>query len=1063
MIALKLKHVDLFQPTLGGFNDVPVLPHECRRGGKTYGSSAVALIEIFIDNNLAGRSETPLGVLPMMVLSNFCNLSKIKRENFPKHKEEPGELGGYFIMNGHERLLRLTLMPRRNYPVAVIRPSFKRRGPSYTEYAVALRSVREDEYISTIILHWLNSGEPMLAITIVRQQFFIPFSIIIRAFSNKTELEIFDDIRRGSGESLSLEDYMFRKLHAVVCGKCCPESNDNIAFQEIMLPSTMYINVLRDSIMKMFFASAETVKAIARKKNTAITMNMLNETLNRRGTDVSAAMQNFLATGSLPKTTYYSITSMFSGQAAGLSVVADNINFLRLAAQFRSIHRGATFNDTRTTGVRKLLPEAYGFVCPVHTPDGAPCGLLNHLAEPVSAVCDVRKHKQVEALAVWLVEKHIRPVELSRQLEGPSERHSVLPVLLDGCLVGWCPDSIQARILEDKLRTMKLSEHPLLPYHAEICFVPPTEVASQYPGLFIFTGSARLIRPVYNLVKTHGEVSRDSEIEWIGTFEQPYLDIPVTEEELQDRPKDARCHREISPEMLFSVVASLTPYPDFNQSPRNMYQCQMVKQSMGHGSYSWRYRSDSKMYRLIAAQSPLVRTKTYVKYEIDQYPVGFNAVVAVMSYTGYDMEDAMVINKGSYERGFADACIYKSELVDLSLLKGIGSIRPNKNATSADYFFGFPEDYPPPEGLDQDGLPLIGTILKPFTHAPLYAYTHVETNKVFVAKYEGLELAHVEAVSLTGTLFKATITLRVERRPDIGDKYSSRHGQKGVNSLLVPTADMPWSIHSGITPDIIFNPHGFPTRMTMGMMVEFLAGKSAATYGKRIDATPFQWSENEPPYLEYASDLQKAGFNYSGTEMLMCGSTGKQIEAHIFMGVVYYQRLRHMVADKFQVRSMGRFDPILRQPIKGRKNQGGMRLGEMERDCLLSHGCVLTLHDRFLESNCDRVKVVVCLKCNSILHGETLKKDQTAAMQAMLRGGAFDLSLYRCLYCKTDPIMNTESEVKLSDAVSEGLPTASFQAQSNLRVIEVTAAFRYLAYELGLMNIRTVVDFTSFP
>ncbi|VDN36955.1 unnamed protein product, partial [Dibothriocephalus latus] len=206
-----------------------------------------------------------------------------------------------------------------------------------------------------------------------------------------------------------------------------------------------------------------------------------------------------------------------------------------------------------------------------------------------------------------------------------------------------------------------------------------------------------------------------------------------------------------------------------------------------------------------------------------------------------------------------------------------------------------------PPGIDIDGFPPIGTRLIP-GKSVLYVYTHAETLEVSTVRYkDGEQIAYVEAVSLNGSWSRATITLRLPRKPDIGDKYSSRHGQKGINSLLVPAEDMPWTVDSGIVPDLIFNPHGFPTRMTMGMMIEFLAGKSAALTGNRVDATPFQWSEENPPFNEYAEQLTNSGFNYWGTEMMMSGLTGKKLEAHIFIGVVYYQRLRHMVADKYQV------------------------------------------------------------------------------------------------------------------------------------------------------------------
>ncbi|KAG5450899.1 DNA-directed RNA polymerase I subunit RPA2 [Clonorchis sinensis] len=1097
----------------------PVYPHECRRQGTTYGATLRLNVRLSINGTAASVLEIPCGEVPIMVLSRACNLSKLNRAEFPKHLEEEREIGGYFIVNGKERVLRLLIMTRRNFPLAISRPSFKRRGTGYSEFAIIMRCVREDEAVSTMMLHWLMNGEPVLAFIVEREQFFVPISILLRAMVNKTEFEMFDDIRRGSGESLSLEEtamrilvrlkdedyssqtralsymgrlfrgrmrlptsatdedagiflirryigihldsfvdkyhllcFMIRKLHAFVSGQCCEETNDNLMFQEVLLPSTLYLQVLREKIRQLLDNTKDHILARSRKNKVKINSTLLQQSLLSRAPEIGSAMTYLLSTGNLPPTLRSDLAAQFGGQASGLSVPADNVNFLRLAAQFRAVHRGAMFTDIRTTSVRRLLPEAWGFICPVHTPDGAPCGLLNHLAEPVEAVCETPKHSTNDALAAWLTSNKLRSVELSRQLSGVTEAQNALPVLLDGRLVGWLSSLIEAEQLADELRDLKLdtqSKH--VPYSLEIALVPPTDVGSQYPGLFLFTGGSRLLRPVKN-VRHGNQPEAGGLVEWIGTFEQPYLDIAVTQEELQERPEGAQSHMELTPEGIFSFVAGLTPYQDFNQSPRNMYQCQMAKQTMGHSCYTWRHRSDVKAYRLLTPQSPLVRTKTYVKYDIDHYPLGFNAIVAVMSYTGYDMEDAMVINKGSYERGLAGACIYKSEVLDLSVLnkqaisKSQGFAR--RKTVAAEHYFGTPNQ--PPPGLDLDGFPPVGTRLEPGVSA-LYCYTHVETQHTTIVKYEGGEqIAYVDAISLNGSWSHATITLRLPRPPDIGDKYSSRHGQKGINSLLVPSDEMPWSVTSGVVPDLIFNPHGFPTRMTMGMMVEFLAGKSAALTGKRVDATPFQWTEDNPPFTDYCRQLADCGFNYWGTEMMMSGCNGRQLEAHIYIGVVYYQRLRHMVADKYQVRSQGRFDPILRQPIKGRKVGGGIRLGEMERDCLLSQGLSFTLQDRMVDSNCDTVTMLACKKCGSLVHTDLARNVSSneelstgllgvSAMGNAESSGPFNRHLWSCRLCD-------RSEVD---------PSFIGNTKAHLKRVRVSAAFRYLVYELSCMNIQT--------
>ncbi len=235
---------------------------------------------------------------------------------------------------------------------------------------------------------------------------------------------------------------------------------------------------------------------------------------------------------------------------------------------------------------------------------------------------------------MWLLEHNLRPVELTRQLTGAAEHRGVFPVLLDGRLVGWSPSVQAAEQLARELRIAKIDPSCAeVPSTMEICFVAPTDTGSQFPGLYLFAGGSRLLRPVKSLIRVGPDDLDKAEIEMIGTFEQPYMDIAVTREELMERPPAERRHFEISPEAIFSFTASLTPYPDFNQSPRNMYQCQMAKQTMGHSTYTWKYRADPKAYRLLTPQSPLVRTKAYTKYDVDHYPLGFNAVVAVMSYT----------------------------------------------------------------------------------------------------------------------------------------------------------------------------------------------------------------------------------------------------------------------------------------------------------------------------------------------------------------------------------------------------------------------------------------------
>ena len=485
-----------------------------------------------------------------------------------------------------------------------------------------------------------------------------------------------------------------------------------------------------------------------------------------------------------------------------------------------------------------------------------------------------------------------------------------------------------------------------------------------------------MMRPVWQIDR--------QQTEWIGSMEQMFMEIAVY-------PKEASpgctTHVELAPTSIMSVLANLTPFSDFNQSPRNMYQCQMAKQTMGTPSHTIPYRVDNKLYRLTYGQNPVVRPdRIHRRYGMDMYPNGTNAIVAVLSYTGYDMEDAMILNKSSLERGFAHGSIFKTERIDLTMKQGGES---SMKSDGSDRIFCCIDESMIKEGLlDRHGLPLIGRAVK--NGDPVVGTLDRVTNKTAIEKYQGSEQAYVDNVivySMDGkehaqssdtsepsggqqSLKRACIQYRIPRNPVIGDKFSSRHGQKGVCSILYPTVDMPFS-ESGIVPDVIINPHAFPSRMTIGMFIESMAGKAGALHGICQNAEPFLFSSHRGNDSVEAVDyfgqqLKAAGYHYHGSEPMYSGVFGNEFQADIYIGLVYYQRLRHMVADKYQVRTTGPIHPMTHQPLKGRKRCGGIRFGEMERDSLLGHGTSFLLHDRLMKCS-DYSHTYVCKQCHGML------------------------------------------------------------------------------------------------
>jgi DNA-directed RNA polymerase I subunit RPA2 len=475
---------------------------------------------------------------------------------------------------------------------------------------------------------------------------------------------------------------------------------------------------------------------------------------------------------------------------------------------------------------------------------------------------------------------------------------------------------------------------------------------------------------------------------------------------------------------------------------------------MGTPGTALSYRTDNKTYRIQTGQTPIVRPPLHNEYGLDNFPQGTNAVVAVISYTGYDMDDAMILNKSAHERGFGYGTIYKTKICDLDESRGT-----SRGRKSVQKLYGFaPMGFTKAEWrekLDDDGLPRVGTMLQSGDiiaawHTVVYdqssdSLENLDGQTNFF-KYKDDEIAFVEEVRVIGAenaldpLQKVSIKLRIPRSPVIGDKFSSRHGQKGVASQKWPAIDMPFS-ETGIQPDVIINPHAFPSRMTIGMFVESLAGKAGALHGIAQDSTPFRFDEQNTAIDFFGHQLKMAGYNYYGNEPMYSGITGEELAADIYIGVVYYQRLRHMVNDKYQVRTTGPVNSVTGQPIKGRKKGGGIRVGEMERDALLAHGTAFLLQDRLF--NCsDYTKATLCRGCGSFLSITPTVNE----FQRKKRGTGLTVRCRRCAKL-------ADNTVSKSEVWSDG-QGIRYQGGDDITVVAVPGVLKYLDVELASMGVR---------
>ncbi|CAG8488279.1 548_t:CDS:10 [Acaulospora colombiana] len=818
---------------------------------------------------------------------------------------------------------------RRNYVMALVRPSFAKRGTSYTEYGVSIRCAKQDQTTMTNTLHYLKNGNCMLRFVWRKQEYMVPVMLLAKSLVETNDRGIYEMLMLGDLENTFVSDRVelmlqeFKTLGVksreqcltllgekfrVVFGVPSHYSNKRVGERVIKKVLLVHLTNDQDKFNLLIF--------MIRKLYSLVGGNCCPDNPD------SPQNQEILLGGHL----YGMIIK---------EKLADYLNGIRSQVLL-------------DINAKKNVDFSNSFICPVHTPDGSPCGLLNHLSYSCRVITSILN---VDKIPLFLS-------ELGVSIRPPINGRDIICVQLDGKILGWCSVK-HAQSIAGKLRILKTEEK--MPIDLEIGYVPPSN-GGQYPGIYLFSGPGRMMRPVNFLA--------NGKTDMIGSFEQVYMNIACLQE---DVVKGVTTHQEWSPINVLSILANLTPFSDYNQSPRNMYQCQMAKQTMGTPSTALMHRTDNKLYRLQTGQTPIVRPELHNTLGLDAFPNGTNAIVAVVSYTCYDMEDAMIINKSSHERGFGYGTIYKSEIISLEDFRRIGD--------PIQHHFGLGEDAPPSwrEKLDDDGLPFIGTRLT--TDDSLCAYIDETKGVTKVKKYKGLEDAYVDQVRLLGDDLgkneaqRVHIKLRIPRPSVIGDKFSSRHGQKGILSRLWPQTDMPFT-ESGMQPDIIINPHAFPSRMTIGMFVESLAGKCGALFGIAQDCTPFKFDEERTAIDYFGEQLLRAGYNYHGNEPMYSGITGEEFHADIYIGVVYYQRLRHMVSDKWQVRATGPVHNLTMQPIGGRKRSGGVRFGEMERDSLLAHGMSFCLQDRLM--NCsDFSQCHLCRRCGSIFTSLSLKTHHT--------------------------------------------------------------------------------------
>ena len=512
---------------------------------------------------------------------------------------------------------------------------------------------------------------------------------------------------------------------------------------------------------------------------------------------------------------------------------------------------------------------------------------------------------------------------------------------------------------------------------SDAVFVEPFKGRLRRPLIIVQEGKPLLTQEHVDKIKAGelrwSDLTKQGVLEYLDAAEEENALIAFYEHELTPE----HTHLEIAPMAMFGVTTSLVPFTNYNSAQKVNTGSKNQKQALGFYAANYHVRMDMDVNLLQYPQTPLVQSMMHRIVEYDKHPSGQNLVVAVMSYKGYNMDDAIIVNQGSIERGLGRSSYYRPMISEELRYSGglVDEISiPDKEVkgyrSEHDYRHLEEDGIIYPEAKVSEGDVTIGKTSPPRFLSGMEQYSlSSETRRESSVAMQHGEEGLIDTVMITenseGNKI-VQIKIRDDRSPEIGDKFTSRHGQKGVVGLIVPHSDMPFSA-SGIVPDIIFSPHSIPTRMTLAHLIELVAGKTGALNGRYVDGSVFE-SESEK---DIRKELLEAGFRDSGLETMYNGETGEQFGVRIYLGSMYYLRLKHMVANKIHSRARGPIQLLTRQPTEGRAKEGGLRLGEMEKDTYVAHGASLLLKERF---DSDRTAVPVCEGCGLIAVYDEYKK-----------------------------------------------------------------------------------------
>jgi len=973
-----------------------ILPTEARLRNLTY--SAPIYLEIGIKyNDYSEQQEVEIGRIPIIVKSKYCNLYSMNKEQLIETGNDPVDPGSYFIINGNERVIVMIedLAPNQ---------AFIEKSPRLT---LRLFSQRGAYRIPTSIS---ETSEGILTVTFSRFKN-IPLVVLLKALGMTREADIATFIGK-EADSLIVNLYEFSNIQntqeammyiaektsmqgtkkeilervkqridsyllphigtkpedrekkaITLCklvrqylnAKINPESaltdKDHYANKRVRLSGDLLADLFRVNLAVLIRDIQHNLQRTARRKRIYSIKTIAKSTL------FSHRIESAIATGS------------WIGERTGVTQNMDKTNYLAMLSQLQRVS-SLLSGEQENFLARTLHPTHYGRFCPIETPEGTEIGLRKNLAllARISTAVKLDKEKFVKFLKSLGMQDYKEIKEKASKNERRSEE--IVDVFYNGQFIGEITQDIAEQFVNSVREKRRKAELPL-------------ELSIRYDKknslTIISTEVGRVLRPLIivkdgNSMLTHEHLSllREDKITWNDLLKQgviEYLDASEEENALvalsEGEISREHTHLEIDKIDLLGLITSLVPYGNHDQSSRLNRGSKTQKQALGLYAANFLSRLDTDVSILHYPQKPIVRSFVYDIADI--YPAGQNVVVAILTYEGYNIEDAIVLNKASIERGLARSTYFRPySTMELYYTGGLSDeiCIPSKDTsgyrTESSYRFLEDDGITYPEARMNENDVVIGKTSPPkfLSEAGEIAIKARKESSVAI-RQEEKGIVDGVFITIDGEGNKVVhVRTRDERIPELGDKFSTSHGQKGVVGLIVPEENMPFTAR-GVRPDIIFNPHGIPSRMTVGYLIELLAGKVGCIAGKTIDGTMFSGQSVK----ELEEQLRELGFRYDGKETLFNGITGKMFEAKIFIGNMYYLKLKYMVANKMHARASGKVTLLTRQPIEGRAKGGALRLGEMEQQALVAHGASLLLKERY---DSDKIIVYICTKCGGM-------------------------------------------------------------------------------------------------